>query len=71
MSEYMELGVVIAIVGVAALYVGRRLFGKNADAGCGCGCGSDCPSAGGCCGGSQGGTIGECVPKDCGGSKDA
>ena len=60
MSEYLDTGVVVAIVLVAAVYVYRRLFGKKS--GCGCGCDSQCAGGGGCCG--SGGDILKPMPKD-------
>jgi len=50
MSEFMDLGVVVAIVAVAVIYVARRFFsGKGGGCDCGGGC-SGCPSSrgGGC-----------------------
>lgn len=38
--------IVIAIVGLAVLYVGRKIFRKKPPGSGGCGCGSE----GGCCG---------------------
>jgi hypothetical protein len=60
MSEYLDMGVVAAIVAVAVVYAYRRLFGKKS--GCGCGCGSECAGGGDCCG--AGGDILKPMTKD-------